>query len=381
MSDFFIHFSDTHLGYGDYDKSTDEGVNMREQDVYDAFEYVIDYILKNKPRFVLHTGDFFHRPSPPNRPLTFAIQQMSRLSKAGIDTYIIAGNHSTPKSKYTSPILKAFDSLEHIYPIYQQAYELFETDDFAIHGVPHINDPKVADEEYNKIKIKKGKKNIIMLHASIAKDYYMDEFGEQIFPPQYFELLNKIDYVALGHWHRSQPVKFLNNAWYAGSTEQIGENEAGQAKGFLKIHFDELHNPQFISIPVRKWHSLEIEDCQSKSKEEIISELEVAISEIDLKDAIISLTLVDITSVKAVELSKKILGEILNDSAHLIIKRKFVHLERKLAGTELKQVNIKSLLTEFIKDNSNKGEEQQLLISKANDYLSSVEENRHYDHS
>ncbi|MBK8444810.1 MAG: metallophosphoesterase [Sphingobacteriales bacterium] len=54
-----LHFSDTHLGYHYYDKITEEGVNAREQDFYDAFSFIIDRIVEQRPDLVLHSGDFF----------------------------------------------------------------------------------------------------------------------------------------------------------------------------------------------------------------------------------------------------------------------------------------------------------------------------------
>ncbi|MCX6671032.1 MAG: hypothetical protein NTX92_03845, partial [Euryarchaeota archaeon] len=47
-----LHLADTHLGYSAYRKVTEQGVNQREMDVYDAFTRCIDYAIKTKPDFV-----------------------------------------------------------------------------------------------------------------------------------------------------------------------------------------------------------------------------------------------------------------------------------------------------------------------------------------
>lgn len=73
-----VHLSDTHLGYSNFDKVNDLGVNFREQDFYDAFERVVSQILEIKPSIVIHSGDFFHRPSPSNRAMTFALEQLKK---------------------------------------------------------------------------------------------------------------------------------------------------------------------------------------------------------------------------------------------------------------------------------------------------------------
>ena len=81
-----LHFSDTHLGFQAFDRVTDAGVNAREQDVYDAFEQVVDQIVSLKPELVLHSGDLFHRPSPSNRALITSSSSPMRLSPAPAST-------------------------------------------------------------------------------------------------------------------------------------------------------------------------------------------------------------------------------------------------------------------------------------------------------
>ena len=88
-----LHIADTHLGYSAYRKETEEGINQREVDVYDAFKQFVDYAVKSKPDLIIHAGDLFDSVRPNNRAITFAIQQILRLSKQGIPSVLIAGNH------------------------------------------------------------------------------------------------------------------------------------------------------------------------------------------------------------------------------------------------------------------------------------------------
>jgi DNA repair exonuclease SbcCD nuclease subunit len=118
-----LHFSDTHLGFQAFDRVNDAGVNTREQDVYDAFERVIQRTLEIKPDLVIHSGDFFHRPSPSNRALTFGLEQLRKIGDAGIPIVIIAGNHETPKTIYNSPILRALNTLDHVFPVFGETWE------------------------------------------------------------------------------------------------------------------------------------------------------------------------------------------------------------------------------------------------------------------
>jgi DNA repair exonuclease SbcCD nuclease subunit len=64
-----LHFSDTHLGYSNFDNVNENGINTREQDFYDSFKFIINNIKEIKPNIIIHTGDFFNKPSPSNREL------------------------------------------------------------------------------------------------------------------------------------------------------------------------------------------------------------------------------------------------------------------------------------------------------------------------
>src|SRR4030042_4275971 len=130
-----LHVADTHLGYSAYRKTTDEGINQREIDVYNAFKDFIDYAIKTKPDLIIHAGDLFDSVRPNNRAITFAIKQILRLSKQKIPFLVIAGNHEHPKLKETGHIFSVFDHIEHVYPIYNAECETRSFD---------FNDKKIA---------------------------------------------------------------------------------------------------------------------------------------------------------------------------------------------------------------------------------------------
>ena len=228
-----LHFSDTHLGYQAFDAVNDAGVNTREQDLYDAFERVVERILARKPDVVVHSGDFFHRPSPSNRALTFGLEQLRRLGDAGIPLVVIAGNHETPKTIYNSPILRALRSLDGVTPMFGNHRETAAFGDLVIHGVPHINDQRLLLQELERLEPVDGKFNILMLHTSLGKRYLMEEYGEQVFPEAFEAKLGAFQYIALGHWHNFQQIGLHPNAWYSGSTERLSDTEIDAEKGFL----------------------------------------------------------------------------------------------------------------------------------------------------
>lgn len=346
-----LHFSDTHLGFQAFDKVNAEGINTREQDVYDAFERVVARILEIKPDVVIHSGDFFHRPSPSNRALTFGLEQLKRICDAKIPIVIIAGNHETPKTIYNSPILRALRNLECVYPIFGETWEKFEFDGVAVHGVPHINDNRILYRELERLEPVAGKFNLLLLHTSLGKKFLMEEYGEQVFPAEFEDKLADFQYIALGHWHNFQKIGLHPNAWYSGSTERLSDTEIGAEKGFLKLEIGNVfrqdeqdlqdvlpqkgsENPvnpvnnnqpglvTFEAIPTRPWLKWEMNKCHELSVAEIEAALEKFISENHIEGAMVSLIFNDIRPEQTLELGNLRLRQLFPDAFQLIPKRK-----------------------------------------------------------
>lgn len=374
-----LHFSDSHLGYHELDKLSPSGINLREQDAYDSFQKVIDIAIELQPDLVIHSGDFFHRPSPANRPMIFGLEQLSRLSKANIPIVVIAGNHETPKTIFTSPILKAFKTIPNVFPIFSQKYETFEFGELVVHGVPHINDDILELEEMDKIQPVEGKFNIILLHTSIGKTFMMDEYGEKLYPPERLDLLNKFDYVALGHWHNFQKVEKLDTAWYSGSTERMSEAEAKSEKGFCLLELEKGKKvlPEFVAIPTRNWVVEEIKNCNNKSITEIETQLQKLTQREDLKDALLSIHLVDLEPIQSVELSKRKIYAMISGPAHISIHRKFIVTETEKAGFQSKSESLVSLMKSFISDKIDDEKKASELSKKAHYYFEIFDNGEH----
>ena len=366
-----LHFSDTHLGYNELDKIGSSGINLREQDFYDSFTQVIDQALDIKPDVIIHSGDFFHRPSPANRPMIFALEQLMRLSQAGIPLVVIAGNHETPKTIYTSPILKAFRTIKGIYPIFNQQYETVELGDLVVHGLPHINDTKVQLEEMNKISPVEGKFNIMMLHTSIGKEYLMEEYGEQLYPKERLELLDQFDYVALGHWHNFQKVSKLKNGWYSGSTERMSDTEAGKEKGYciLDLEKDKTKEPVFYPVNARSWYRLDLKNCDQKEIEELQNEIEQFAEQTELEGSILSIYFQDIKVAQSIQITNRQLHELMPNVAHIHVKRKFKDDYQAELGMHNQSESLDELLSRFIADEYPDKTIAQPLVNKARLYF------------
>jgi len=278
----FLHIADTHLGYSAYRKVTEEGINQREMDAYDAFKQFIDYAIKSKPDLIIHAGDLFDSVRPNNRAITFAIKQIIRLSKEKIPLIVIAGNHEHPKLKETGHIFSIFDHMDHVYPVYNAKYETlsFKINDekIMVHAIPQCELKTQFNEELKKPRPDKtANYNIFVSHGAVTgiKVFSMNEFNELIIPT---EVLGKnFDYIALGHYHRFS--KLANNAFYSGSTERFTFTDAPDEKGFLELelfngklkhNFIELKNRPMMDPKPIKCSNLKLDEIMKKIKETVI---------------------------------------------------------------------------------------------------------------
>ena len=364
-----IHFSDTHLGFSDLDITNEDSINQREADFYKAFEDVIAAIIKTRPNYVIHTGDLFHRASPSNRAITFALTQLKRLEKVNIPLIIIAGNHSTPRTTTSSPIIEAFRSLDNVRAVFRQRYEEVEFDDIIFHGLPHINDERIIPDELDKIEaaIDPKKKNILMMHCSVGAHYLMHEFGEWVYPKDREDIFVKMDYVALGHWHGFGSVGKHPNVYYAGSTERTSSGDKREDKGYVLLNLDDELNLEHHTIPLRKSLSFSID---ADKYEEEIESLDLT----EIKDALVEVKLFNLTVSSSIDITNKALNEIFAEALHVKVKREFKEVEGEKIEGDIESISLETYFVSHIQESVTDEVEQERLTAKAKELFALYEE-------
>ena len=237
-----VHFSDTHLGYHKYQKlDSRTGLNQREQDVYDAFEFVISTILRIQPDLVLHAGDLFDSFHPSNRTLSFCLEQLGRLTAEvegsvklstnrwlkGIPIVIISGNHSWPKQQIKGSVFSVLSQFPGVHAVYNETYQLLRFHGISIHAIPHCASQEKLEEELSKVTPDPNADyNVAILHASIphiATNFYIEPSQISVNPDKLLEL--EMDYIALGHSHCAK-VKLRDIGNAIVSVQLIGVNRA-----------------------------------------------------------------------------------------------------------------------------------------------------------
>ena len=315
-----VHFSDTHLGYGEYSKvDVISGINQRELDVYGAFKQAIDLILNKKPDLVIHAGDLFDSPRPNNRAIHMALSELQRLSSSGIPTVIISGNHSMPRIAASGSIFEALTILPNIYPVYKKQYEKIKIGDAAVHIVPHTPSDVDLCEEIKKVKLDpKVKFNILGFHAGVTLDdvYKMGEFSEVIIPGKILSRFKAFDYIALGHWHRFLPLKNISNAYYSGSTERFTFRETGYPKGVVAADLAK-HTVEFCPIRAREMIKLGPVNCAKKEASEVLDMINELKIQNKIKGQIIQLKLENLTRSTYVQLDLRQIRALLAEAFYV----------------------------------------------------------------
>lgn len=363
-----LHFSDTHLGFNDLDIINEDNINQREADFYDAFSQVVEQIKEIKPDYIIHTGDLFHRTSPSNRAITFALEQFKIINSLDVPFILIAGNHSTPRTNLSSPILKIFENFENIYVSYEQKYEKVEFEDIIFHCLPHMNDETKAlsQIELCEESINKSKKNIMMMHCSVGAWYLMQEFGEWVYPTSKEYIFEEMDYVALGHWHGFGKVGKHENVYYSGSTERTSLNDKRNSKGFALVTLEDKFNVEYKEIQIRPMLEFNI-DCENL--EESIKELDLS----NIENTICDVKLVNLTTIQSIDINNADIKNIFKEALYVNLKREF-----KISNNETKIEDIESLSLEdyfinHIKEDS-KPEDFDRLKIKVQELFSNYEE-------
>ncbi len=340
-----LHLSDTHLGFNDLDLLNDAGINRREADFYDAFAQVIDAALTCKPDYVIHTGDLFHRPHPSNRAISFALTQLKRLSAAKINTVIIAGNHSTPRTKAASPILAALGTLDYVFPVFEEAYERVVFDDVVFHAIPHIHDDAAFIAAIDEVVVDESKRNVLMLHCSVGAHYLMEEYGERVYPKEKEALFSQMDYVALGHWHGFGKVGKHPNVYYAGSTERTSGSDGRNDKGYALITLGESLHVSFEPIAIRPSYRIVVD-----ARNDIAAQLEAF--EPDTSGALLHVSLENLSVTQSIDIANSDIEAFFPEALHVTIQRRFSAREGGTAYEEVNATSLQEYFEGFLKEQS-----------------------------
>jgi DNA repair exonuclease SbcCD nuclease subunit len=258
----FVHAADLHLdspfvGLKNYQEKLAQELM---EATFTAFQRIVDLCLENAAEFLLLAGDLFDGPGRSLRAQLRLRRELERLAGAGIETFIVHGNHDHLGGK---SVTLTWPKGVHVFPAGQ--VEMAEVRRGGatlarIYGLSHAG-PEEPDNLARKFPTpERGPLAIGLLHANLDHNAEHENYA----PCSMADFTSAdYDYWALGHIHRpgirreSQPAVV-----YAGNPQGRHVKEAGPRGCYLVEVDGHQARPRFHPTGVIAWEEA-VQDVSS----------------------------------------------------------------------------------------------------------------------
>jgi exonuclease SbcD len=299
-----LHFADAHIdmaNYGQHDPKT--GLPSRVIDFLNSLDNIVETAINEKVDLVLFAGDAYRDRSPAPTFQREWDKRVVKLSKAGIETLLLTGNHDIAPSALRAHALQEMETLEVPHIHVASRTRLFTPDDLGglplyVIAVPWITRAKTIENLLNQSSegqpsvSKSGDQDkrdalvtvglqdffedsfsqmdpslpvILAAHANIEGAQYGQErlitVGKDLILSPGLVRDPRFDYVALGHIHKFQDLNL--NAYppvvYSGSIERVDFGEINEEKGFVIVDLAKGQTIySFRQLPTRHFIDLKV---------------------------------------------------------------------------------------------------------------------------
>ena len=266
-----LHFSDLHIGvenYGRIDPQT--GLSTRLIDFLYSLDQVVEYAMTQDVDLVMLAGDAYKGRDPSQTHQREFASRLARLSNAGIPVFLLVGNHDLPSAVSRATAVEIFSTLEvpHVTVGDNLQNYTVETKSgpLQILAVPWpkrsgilsreesrgLTILEVRDEIQDRMTAAIGRRAeeldpdvpaILAGHVTVNGATVGSERSMML--GQDHVLLAgalgraQLDYVALGHIHKHQVLRWDNPmVVYSGSLQRVDFSEENDDKGFCVIDLD-----------------------------------------------------------------------------------------------------------------------------------------------
>ena len=264
-----IHCSDLHLDSKMETNLTKEKARERNYEVFLSFKRLISYAKENGVKAVLIAGDMFDEKRVSANMLDMVFSEIEKAPE--IEFFYLQGNHDEAFKG-----IKTIDNLK----TFGNSWTYYDLDGVRVAGVEMSKDNCLTF--YDELELNKEDTNIVMLHGQESS-----QAGHDLVC--FNKLKDKnIDYLALGHIHsyKCEALDMNGKYCYCGCLEGRGFDECGE-KGFVLLEVNGKRvESTFVPFSKRILHEVELDITGFCTINEIISEAERKISEIDSKDLV-----------------------------------------------------------------------------------------------
>lgn len=271
-----LHFADAHIdmaNYGRHDPTS--GLPMRVLDFLKSLDTIIDTAISEKVDLVLFAGDAYKDRNPAPTFQREWGRRVMRLSRASIPTLLLVGNHDTSPALGRAHTLDPFNTLEvpHVLvlerPTFLGPADLWNLP-LQVIALPWVSrSGLIASQELSSNEPEQVNRAIeerlafiihemldqadpnlpivLTAHASVQGSVYGNErtvmLGGDLLLPGSAVRDPRLDYVALGHIHKSQNLNEGAHppVIYPGSIERVDFGEAADDKFFVIAHVERGH--------------------------------------------------------------------------------------------------------------------------------------------
>ena len=290
-----LHFADAHIDIANYGRHDPEsGLPMRVVDFLKALDTIVDAAIAERVDLVLFAGDAYKDRNPAPTFQREWNRRMMRLSRAGISTLLLVGNHDLSPALGRAHALDPFITLE-VPNILVLDKPVFLTPEnlsglpvqvlalpwisrsglMAYQGLQGAATGQVYQELEERLdelvqawlaEANPALPTIMLAHASVQGAVYGNErsvlLGSDLVLPGSLVRDPRLDYVALGHIHKPQNLNEGGHppVIYPGSIERVDIGEAQDEKfyvlaevqrGKCSLTWRKLESRPFIDCHVR----------------------------------------------------------------------------------------------------------------------------------
>jgi DNA repair protein SbcD/Mre11 len=272
----FIHCADVHLdtplqGLAQYPGAPVSEIRSATRR---AFEKVLDAAVSERVNFLIIAGDLYDTGLKSFESALFFNKQMARLKDAGIDVYLIYGNHDA-----ASKLIKQLRPPGNVHIFRTTESQTFSNDELrvAIHGQSFAT-PEITDDLASKYPAPvSGFFNIGVLHTNLAG---ISEHANYA-PCSLEALRNKgYQYWALGHVHNRQVLCRDPYIVYPGNIQGRHGKEQGE-KSCELVTVSDAGAISLDTIPtsVVPWFEVDVDACGCQTADEVYEKLRIGLEQ------------------------------------------------------------------------------------------------------
>lgn len=235
---------DNHINY--YNQRMGSRLRERRRWIGGAWRETVDYAIENKVDLYLHSGDLFDQVSPRNPPRARVVEAFRDLKEAGIETFIVAGNHESPSSMLDGASPHSVIEEAGLATVFENSLgfdqKVLEVNgkSISVAGISYNRRMAPGKDPLEGMEIPAGEDlNIAIIHYSLER-VASPIWEEPQVKISSLERNDQIDLFVMGHIHKHIETRVGDSlVLYPGATERYDFGEADHETGFCHVTVDD----------------------------------------------------------------------------------------------------------------------------------------------